>query len=97
MRDRELRSRAARLCVLLRDQRRVIAVLATCAVALTALISSHAAFEMAPARRDRPFRAATVATQGANEHTVVLNESCFAHHGFEVELNYHGQRPFQCV
>ena len=89
MRSKELRSYGARLSVVFQDQRRVIAVLTICALAVTALVSSRVACKSAPTSRDRPCLAATVATQGADEHTAALNDTCFTHHGFEVELIDH--------
>jgi len=84
MKQRDLRGAAARLCALRQDRRTLFVVVITSTVALAALARGHAGFATIPVARKHPFRAATVATQGPDEHTAALNDSCFGHHGFQV-------------
>ncbi len=87
MKQRDSRGAAARLCALRQDRRTLLVVVFTTVLALVALARGRVGLATIPAARKHPFRAATVATQGPDEHTAALNDSCFQHHGFQVSVS----------
>ena len=93
MKQRDLRGSADRLCALRQDRRTLLVVMITTALALSALARVRMGLATMPAARDHPFRAATVATQGPDEHTAALNDSCFEHHGFQASGSWRACLP----